>query len=724
MSPSTSIQSRISAFEALKDKKPLQPKSKIINDFGELVDDGDAPGDATNILEEPISPTANTFSTITPSPSPSPLNRVHSLSGSDSHSPSPSPPNLGRKSSLLDLNDWVVDVEGPNLGPMTGTGTVPIGTTSYRWQPPPSPASSLKTRPLPPRRKDMPERPTSTRAVANATAPLIQLEDVTPPKSKSAPPIPPKKIPPNKLTNDKTIGSGHLARRDQSASASVSPTPPTLPLPKRADSLTVEPQHVYPPFPKLDSATNGRGRHAAASSVSSFHSVSLSDGGDTWTPSSVTSFASSYPMDRNVTGNTNGSGNNGSVHGGGDDSGSLDESFENVSTISDSHSYDFAYGSLPPNKPQIPPRLPERPNKSRTSASSSTTSMAQTAITSPPRSPILPLTKIPSTSSTTSSRRVPPPPPPHRNSPTASRITIASRTSPPSTSASDRSSILSTATTGTSYTSGSSHTPTINVTAGVQNPPLNKFARQPPIPASARHRYEKVFYANIEARKKAKLDKSQKQIPGLLDVPGVGTPSPTSIKKARKAAGWRGLSVDLITNPGENLPPLPPSQPGSRRGSIESTESGGVTERGKDDRLESVVIRRIWMCSKLDREKLRTIWCDSLLLVPCFCLFALSSDASCFVLRIGMIVKVLIPARSTSTLSLRRCGGSTRSSGRRDLVHLLSVRTQGTDPFRGDSLGERFDSKVITPPTLLHGRYLPEYSEFLTHAPPNIEVAV
>ena len=611
MSPSTSIQSRISVFETLKDQKTPRSKPKIINGFGELVDDADASGNATDILGEPIPPIANNFSTITPSPTPSPLNRVHSLSGSgsDPHSPSPSPPNLGRKTSLLDLNDWVVDVEGPSS--VTGTGAVPIGAAPHRWQPPPSPASSLNTRPLPPRRKDMPERPNSTRATANATAPLIQLEDVTPLKSKSAPPIPPKKIPLNKLTNGK---SGHLAGQDPSSSTSVSPTSSTLPLPKRADSLTVEPQHVYPPFLKLDTASNGRGRHMPASSVSSFHSVSLSDGGDTGTPGSVTNFVLTYPMDRNVTGNTNGS-----AHGGGDDSGSLDESFENVSTISDSHSYDFAYGSLPPNKPQIPPRLPERPNKPRISAASNPTpSMTQISITSPPRSPILPLARISSTSSTTSSRRVPPPPPSHRHSSTASRTATSSRASPPSTSASDRSSILSTATTGTSYTGGSSHTPTINATAGALNPPLTKFARQPPIPASARHRYEKIFYANIDARKKEKFNRSQKQASGLLNIPGVGTLSPTSINKTRKAAGWRGLSVDFITNPGENLPSLPPSQPGSRRGSIESVGSGGVTERGKDDLLEGVVVRRIWMCSKLDREKLRVIWYDPHFLILYF----------------------------------------------------------------------------------------------------------
>ena len=615
MSPSTSIQSRISAFEALKDPKSPHPKPKIINEFGGPGDDADTPGDATIILEEPISPTAESFSTIAPSPSPSPLNRVQSLSGSDAHSPSPSPPNLGWKTSLLDLNDWVVDVEGPNISSVTGPGTGPIGAVPHRWQPPPSPTASIDTRPLPPRRKDMPERSTSTRA-ATDTTPLIQLEsDVALPKSKSAPPIPPKKISVNKLANGKNIVPGRLPGRDASSSSSVSPVPPPLPLPKRTDSLTVEPQHVYPPFPKLDTAPNGRGRHAPASSVSSFHSVSLSDGGDTGTPGSVTNFVFTYPVDRNVTGNTNGSGNNGSVHGGGDDSGSLDESFENVSTISSSYSYDFTFGSFPP---KIPPRLPERPNKARTNTSANATPMAQSVVVSPPRAPVpLPLTRIPSSSSMTSGRRMPPPPPPHhRDSSTASRTTASSRASPPSTTASDRSSILSTATTGTSYTSGSSHTPTINkTTAGVLNSPSSKFVRRPPIPASAKRRYEMLFYTNVDARKSAKLDKSQKEIAGLLSVPGLGASSPPSIKKARKAAGWRGLSVDLITNPDENLPSLPPSQTSSRRGSMESAESAGMGDRGKEDRLEGVIVKRIWMCSKLDREKLRTIWCDLLLLL-------------------------------------------------------------------------------------------------------------
>ena len=642
MSPSTSIQSRISVFEALKDQKPHQPKSTTINGFGELVGDVGTPGDATNILEEPISPTADALSTIAPSPNPSPLNRVYSLSGSDLHSPPRSPSNLA--SSLLDLHDWVVDVERPNV---SSTGSGQIGTVPHRWQPPPSPTASPRTRPILPPRKGVQERSANILSPPSAATPLIQLEDITLPKSKSAPPIPPKKIPVNNLTNSPDIRPSYLP-----PSIPVSPKPPTLPLGKRTDSLTVEPQHIYPPSLKVDIVPNGRGRHAPASSVSSFHSVSLSDSGDTGTPSSLTNFVITYPMDRNVTGNTSGSGNNGSVHGGGDDSGSLDESFENVSTISDSLSYDFAYGSLPQTKPPIPPRLPERPNKPRSGVPVNSTSAAQNTISSPPRSPAPPLTKIPSTSSTKSSRRMPPPPPPNRNPPVTSRTAAPSRPSPPSTSASDRSSILSTATTGTSYTSGSSHTPTINNTI-VGNLTLSaKFARPPPIPASARYRYEKVFYTNVEARKKAKVARSQKQIPGLLGVPEAGTPPPTSVKKARKAAGWRGLSVDLITNPDENLPSLPPSQPESRRGSIESTTSGGMAERGKDDRLEGVIVRKIWMCSNLDREKLRAIWYDLVSLLPfLFCCVTLPRILIRFSSCLGMTVKALSLVSSTWTLS-------------------------------------------------------------------------
>ena len=126
---------------------------------------------ATDAFDEPISPTARSI------PTPSPLNRVHSLSGSDAHSPSPPPPNLGGKTSLLDLNDWVVDVEGPNVGSVTGKGTGPIDISPNRWQPPPSSTTSINMRPLPLRRKDMSERPTSTHPATNTAALLIQVED-------------------------------------------------------------------------------------------------------------------------------------------------------------------------------------------------------------------------------------------------------------------------------------------------------------------------------------------------------------------------------------------------------------------------------------------------------------------------------------------------------------------------------------------------------------------
>lgn len=46
-------------------------------------------------------------------------------------------------------------------------------------------------------------------------------------------------------------------------------------------------------------------------------------------------------------------------------------------------------------------------------------------------------------------------------------------------------------------------------------------------------------------------------------------------------------------------------------------------EWGKDDRLEGVVVRRIWMCSNLNREKLRAIWYDLVSILP-FHIFSLS----------------------------------------------------------------------------------------------------
>lgn len=72
--------------------------------------------------------------------------------------------------------------------------------------------------------------------------------------------------------------------------------------------------------------------------------------------------------------------------------------------------------------------------------------------------------------------------------------------------------------------------------------------------------------------------------------------SPPPGRKARQAAGWRGLSVDLITNP-EHAGALSPG--------VEAIDE----EVGPDERLGGRVVARIWQTSRLERVKLQSIWC-------------------------------------------------------------------------------------------------------------------
>ncbi|KAF7338027.1 hypothetical protein MVEN_02026600 [Mycena venus] len=137
-------------------------------------------------------------------------------------SPSPSPPNLGRKSSLIDfkidLKDWVLDDGSP------------------------------------PRSNGFKKTP--TQASFNGDDALIHF---SPPKPSSvkAPPLPPRK--PSLASLKSTASSASLPLKK--------PTPVLPPPARRGDSLTVE--HTYPPL-------EPRG-HTHGSSISSFHSVFLSD---------------------------------------------------------------------------------------------------------------------------------------------------------------------------------------------------------------------------------------------------------------------------------------------------------------------------------------------------------------------------------------------------------------------------------------------------------------
>ncbi|KAH9180821.1 hypothetical protein EDB89DRAFT_1832877, partial [Lactarius sanguifluus] len=118
------------------------------------------------------------------------------------------------------------------------------------------------------------------------------------------------------------------------------------------------------------------------------------------------------------------------------------------------------------------------------------------------------------------------------------------------TTASDRSSLFST----TSRTSISSRT-----------------HRKPAPKPSPRARYDALFLANVRAHAPRK-------------------PPPPPIPAKRQNAGWRGLSIDLD----------------------QSAHPAPATEPGPDVCLDGHLVRKIWLKSGLEPQRLRDIWneCD------------------------------------------------------------------------------------------------------------------
>ncbi|OCH93859.1 hypothetical protein OBBRIDRAFT_810901 [Obba rivulosa] len=515
MAPSA-LQAKINAFEALSSSstsaKSPQPRSP------------------PDILERPISPAVTSYSPITPS---KPIS-------------SSSPPKLGRKPSLIDLGDWVVE-----NGPL----------------------------PYVPRQKNVPNIKAATsnapRSVSDSllkpstsvSTPLINLE--SPPNSRpTAPPLPPRKPSYTSLRSVSASNSStsSLARSPNRPNVSLPP-----PLPRKQDSLTVD--HTYPPWSKLGIAIPSRSRsdnpgHVPTSSISSFHSVSLSsDGGtDPRTPGGL-SVTTEFSKDDNGIPES-------PVNIREADAASLDESYENVSlpsaispTVSSITQHWEAYRAR-----AEPPKLPQRPKATR----------------SVPSSPSLTATKSPPPVPRLSLKQPPPPPPPLRSRPPSTRGSQAPPSAVPtptvpSAPSSDRSSILSTSTAASSSRTSLSGGGTRPAAAHPPKPgprpgPL---ARPTPIPLPARQRYENVFTVNVLAQRRAATAQERARSPP----PG----------RKRQAAGWRGLSVDLITNPAE--------APAGQRADGEA---------GVEDRLEGRTVRLIWEMSKLDRARLRAIWseCD------------------------------------------------------------------------------------------------------------------
>ncbi|KAF8077761.1 hypothetical protein FPV67DRAFT_1462904 [Lyophyllum atratum] len=524
--PSTALQSRISAFESIANPS-LSPSFSSSSLSRKPQSNG-------RVFETPRSPP---FTPRQPAAA----------------SPSPSPPNLGRKTSLIDLKDWIVD-DGPSSPhPNVFKHSGGIAHSSDRTPT----KQGLNTK-------------------KQLVAPLINFESPPKPKPKvsptltaKAPPLPPRK--PSYTSLKSVASSASLG----SNSSPVSPQPM-----HRSDTLTVN--HTYPPL-KIDAGSQSRNAsgHAPTSSISSFHSVSLSSDTDPSTPGSVSSnFIATFPVDYEQE----------QRYGSEGDSVSLGESYEEVSTPSIASPVTEGIITLDWEKAMakrkpVPPRLPQRPSPTLPSSSGS----IQAALKSPPpkRQSSSPSSSTPgsprfraSLSSVSSSstmgngaagRRAPPPPPTSRSS--------------------DRSSIQSTATSH-SISSNYSHSSQGHNGRTLNNIHL-KTKRPTPVPAAARVRYELVFNANVVQHRKAEKQKS-KEKPALL--------SPAEARGTRRAAGWRGLSVDLITG-GHDVPAPASSQ------DYEEDVSNVVEPT---DKLEGRQVKAIWRRSRLDRARLSEIWseCD------------------------------------------------------------------------------------------------------------------
>lgn len=135
--------------------------------------------------------------------------------------------------------------------------------------------------------------------------------------------------------------------------------------------------------------------------------------------------------------------------------------------------------------------------------------------------------------------------------------------------------------------------------------------RPTPIPPAARKRYEAVFNGNaLASRKMREKENGQTNgyANGFLGPSRLDAKSPPPGNRKRQAAGWRGLSVDLITNPevvqeAVNGPSWEKKE-GSETG---EKEKGG--DVGLEERLHGRVVAKIWRASKLDNAKLKELWC-------------------------------------------------------------------------------------------------------------------
>ncbi|KAJ3756899.1 hypothetical protein EV360DRAFT_27601, partial [Lentinula raphanica] len=120
-------------------------------------------------------------------------------------------------------------------------------------------------------------------------------------------------------------------------------------------------------------------------------------------------------------------------------------------------------------------------------------------------------------------------------------------------------------------------------------------SRPTPVPTPARKRYEAVFDANLANLNIANASSASTSKPALL------SPS-AALAIPRK--GWRGISIDLVTT----------DEPEDGTVEKERTLNGNGYD-GKQDvgqtelnRLPGLVVRTIWIKSRLSKDKLGAIW--------------------------------------------------------------------------------------------------------------------
>ena len=217
-------------------------------------------------------------------------------------------------------------------------------------------------------------------------------------------------------------------------------------------------------------------------------------------------------------------------------------------------------------KDKMPPALPTKPP--------SLSSLRSVVLSDNPAAP--PTARVPSSSSLAESFEEIsiPPPLPQRPAPS---LPYVPRRVPP----------LRSATTGSSSLT---HTPTLTPLAA-------KSKRPTPVPSAARKRYISVFNANILQRRRAE---AQFPSPRKLSY------AEAKAKRTRQAAGWRGLSVDLITATPEELTAHDQSIKGKQKEwDIELVVNESV---GPHETLEGQIVKAIWVRSRIEKSKLAEIW--------------------------------------------------------------------------------------------------------------------